>query len=157
METVNPILAHALDLLKQNKTEPAQQEFARAAAAACSTLGENDIVTARTLAHLARVCTSRGKVDEAMSIYERILRIHEALPMPSNSDHAVTLLELAFLRENAGGEVELLLRSKADRIMAEVNASMQALGQGTESSDEDEDSEDASGESSDGTEGVTLA
>lgn len=132
MEVVNPLLAKALDLLKHGNTEQAEQEFARAATASCSAFGENDIVTARTLAHLARLCASRGKLDVAVPIYERIICIHEALPVPSNTDHALALMDLASLREGGNADVRAgaaddadALRRKADEIMREVGARLQ--------------------------------
>ena len=89
---------------------------------------QNDIVTARTLAHLARVCATRGKVDVAVPMYRRIVCIHEALPQPSNSDHAVALCELATLLEESGSQEDAagLLRRKADVIMGELSARMEA-------------------------------
>lgn len=40
MQTVNPILANALDLLKQGNAELAEKEFAKAATACCKAFGE---------------------------------------------------------------------------------------------------------------------
>lgn len=40
MQTVNPILANALDLLKQGNDELAEKEFAKAATACCEAFGE---------------------------------------------------------------------------------------------------------------------
>ncbi|CAM9166571.1 unnamed protein product, partial [Ectocarpus sp. 12 AP-2014] len=85
MEVVNPLLANALGVLKQGNTKIAEKDFTKAVSACLTAFGETDIVTARTLAHLARVCRLRGKVDVAIQMYERILRIHEALPEPLNS------------------------------------------------------------------------
>lgn len=77
---------------------------------------------ARTLAHLARVRASRGKSDIALSMYERILRIHEQLPVPLNSDHAIALRELAILREENDSQAAAdTLRAKADQIMAALS------------------------------------
>ncbi|CAM9338081.1 unnamed protein product, partial [Ectocarpus sp. 4 AP-2014] len=85
-----------------------------------------DIVTARTLAHLARVCRLQRKVDVAIQMYERILRIHEALPEPLNSDHAVALGELAALCEEGGSQGSAdILRRRADVIMMELGARAQ--------------------------------
>ncbi|CAM9152885.1 unnamed protein product, partial [Pylaiella littoralis] len=95
METVNPLLASALDFLKQGDVERAEKEFTEATVCSVRAFGEVDIVTARTLAHLARVCSLRGKKDVAAQMYERILRIQEALPAPVNCDHAAALSELA--------------------------------------------------------------
>lgn len=103
-----------------------------------------DIVTARTLAHLARVCSLRGKKDVAVQMYQRILRIHEALPAPLNGDHAVALSELAVIREQNGfqGDADIL-RRKADGIMNELGARVKASAEidsdDTESSDEDDE------------------
>ena len=109
---------------------------------------QTDIVTARTLAHLARVCASRGNVDMAVPVYRRIICIHEALPQPSNSDHAVALSELAvLLEENGSQEDTSILRSKADGIMAELGARMEAVAvekdsAGSVDDDDEESSED---------------
>lgn len=153
MEAINPILAHALELLKQNNTESAEKEFARAATACCTAFGENDIVTARTLAHLARVCASRGKLDISVPMYERILRIHELLPAPSNSDHAMALMELAGLREDSGdAQAAEDLRRRADVMVAEMDARLRAADtdEGARGrSDEQESSEVSDEESSD--------
>lgn len=171
METINPILAHALNLLKQNNTESAEKEFARAATACCTAFGENDIVTARTVAHLARVCASRGKLDLAIPMYERILRIHEVLPVPSNSDHAMVLTELAGLRECSGStQAAEDLRRRADVMVTEIGARLRAAddtheaagglsneqesSEGSEEDDSDEEessgSENAEDDSKDG-------
>lgn len=133
MEAVNPLLAEGLRHLKQGNAEQAEREFARAAAACCSAFGENDIVTARTLAHLARLCVSGGKLDIAVPMYERIVRIHEALPELCNADHALALIDLANLRADGaavgtggagGGDTVDTLRRKADEIMRDVGARM---------------------------------
>lgn len=74
-------------------------------------------------------------------MYERILRIHEALPAPSNCDHAVALRELAALRRESGSPAgsDTLCR-KADEIMADLNA--RALAAAAVNSDDTESSED---------------
>lgn len=136
MENVLPQLARALELLKNDSTcSEAEQEFAKASKASLETFGENNIITARTLAHLARVCASRDKVDVAVAMYERILRIHEALPVPSNSDHAMALLELATLKETFTDDDpdRLCLRVKADQIMEEIAARAQESSSHTKS------------------------
>lgn len=114
---------------------------------ACSMILQTDVVTARTLAHLARVCALRGKVDVAIPMYERIIRIHEALPAASNSDHAIALCELARLQEDSGSQEDAgVLHFKADEIMTELKARTQTTqakedtpgsGGGDESSSED--------------------
>lgn len=115
------MLARALEVLKQDCSSlAAEQGFAKASAASLEAFGEKNVVTARTLAHLARVCASRGKKDIASSMYERILRIHEALPEPSNYDHAMVLLELAALRETSDDANRL--RRKAEEIMKEIGS-----------------------------------
>lgn len=40
METVNPLLANALDFLKQGDVERAEKEFAECATACCKAYGE---------------------------------------------------------------------------------------------------------------------
>lgn len=123
-----------------------------------------DIVTARTLAHLARVCSLRGKNGVAVQMYERILQIHEALPAPLNCDHAVALSELAVIREQGGSQGDAdILRRKADGIMDELGARVKASSAGeiekdaTESSDDEDDQDDSttseSGEDGDQTDG----
>ncbi len=87
---------------------------------------QTDIVTARTLAHLARVSSLRGKKDIACQMYERILRIHEALPEPLNCDHAIALSELAVIREENGYSGADVLRGRADGIMKELSSRKQA-------------------------------
>lgn len=148
MQAVNQLLAQALDLLKHGNTEQAEQEFARAAKASCHAFGENDIVTARMLAHLARLCVSRGKLDVAVSIYERIIYIHEALPATSNTDHALALMDLASLREGcraagAGAPDNAdTLRRKADKIVNEVGERLQKEAEKEQGGEESDDSED---------------
>lgn len=105
---------------------------------------QTDIVTARTLAHLARVCAARGKVDMAVPMYRRVVCIHEALPQPSNSDHAVALCELATLLKESGSQEDAagLLRRKADGIMGELSARMEAAEKDSAGSIEDDDDEE---------------
>lgn len=154
METINPLLANAMDLLKHGKIELAEPEFARAATACVAEFGEKDIVTARTLSHLARVCSSLGKIDLAVPMYERILRIHEALPVPANSDHAVALLELAELREDGGRQQDVgILRRRADAIITQVGARMEDMAAEKESADTGSSSEDDESSGSDGDSG----
>lgn len=89
------------------------------------------------------MCTSRGKVDIAVPMYERIISIHEVLPEPSNSDHAVALLELAGLQESSGLHEEAsVLRCRADDIMAKLKVQIHAATAKkdlVESSGEDDD------------------
>lgn len=144
MEIVNPILARALDLLQRGNYELAEQQYYRAATASLENFGENDIVTARTLAHLARLRASHGKSDEALPMYERIVRIHEGLPVPSNTDHAVALMELATLREEGKSEDAEDLRRKADHILAELNARMHTTTATSDESCEGEESSECS-------------
>lgn len=76
-------------------------------------------------------------------MYRRIVCIHEALPQPSNSDHAVALCELATLLEESGSQEDAagLLRRKADVIMGELSARMEAAEQDSAgSTDDDEES-----------------
>ncbi|CAM9598459.1 unnamed protein product, partial [Laminaria digitata] len=109
-----------------------------------------------TLAHLARVVATRGKVDMAVPMYRRVICIHEALPQPSNSDHAVALCELATLLEESGGSQEDaagLLRRKADGIMGELSARKEAVAVKKDSAgsidDDDDDEEESSDEDCD--------
>lgn len=112
-------------------------------------------MTARTLAHLARVCSLRGKKDVAAQMYERILRIQEALPAPVNCDHAAALSELAVIRALNGSQGDAdILRRRADEIMDELGARVNASSDGTdddatESSDEDDQDSTASESSED--------
>ena len=140
MEIIHPLLANALSSLQQGNMEEAEKAFAEAAAACVQKFGENDIVTARTLAHLARVCASRDKVDLAVQMYERILRIHESLPMQSSSDHAIAMRDLAELRAMGGFyDAALDLRCRADGIMEDMRARLEAMESSSKSSDEESD------------------
>ena len=79
-------------------------------------------------------------------MYRRVVCIHEALPQPSNSDHAVALCELATLLEESGSQEDAtgLLRRKADGIMGELSARMEAAEKDSAGSidDDDDDSEE---------------
>ena len=123
---------------------------------------QTDIITARTLAHLARVSSLRGKKEYAIQMYERILRIHEALPVPLSYDHAIALSELAVFREESGSHEEAdALRRRADGIVKDLSSRAQQASAKTgrressddtsnESSDEDDDeTESSSSEGSD--------
>lgn len=105
-----------------------------------------DVVTARTLAHLARVSSLRGKKEFAIQMYEKILRIHEALPEPLSYDHAIALSELAEIREESGSHEEAdTLRRRADEIVNELSYQVQqasATSAGRESSDDSSDESD---------------
>lgn len=156
MESVHPILANALNSLQQGNTDEAEKGFAEAAAACLQEFGEVNIVTARTLAHLARVRASRDKVDLAVDTYEKILRIHKALPEPCSSDHVIALLELAELQARRGVHAAATdLRNKADCIMVELQARMKAAEERKEASSSctdsssDEESDSSSGGISD--------
>lgn len=117
-----------------------------------------DIVTARTLAHLARVSSLREKKDFAIQIYERILRIHQALPAPLSYDHAIALSELAAFREESGSQEEAdILHRRADGIIDELSSRVNKNGE-RESSDDtsnessDEDGDETESSSSEGSE-----
>lgn len=125
--------------------------------AGCCFFVQTDIVTARTLAHLARVSSLRGKKEFAIQTYENILRIYEALPAPLSYDRAIALRELAVLRQENGSQEEAhSLRSRADGIIDELSSRAQqasANNGGREASDDtsydsDEDDEDTASSSS---------
>ena len=59
MQTVNPILANALDLLKQGNDELAEKEFAKAATACCKAFGEVRSFAFRT--QYVRPCIARSR------------------------------------------------------------------------------------------------
>lgn len=156
MESVHPILANALSSLQQGNTDEAEKAFAAAAAACLREFGEVNIVTARTLAHLVRVRASRDEVDLAIQMYEKILRIHEALPEPCSSDHAIALFELAELHARRGVHAAARdLRSRANCIMEELRARMEAaeekkeVSSSSNNSTDDEESDSSSSRISD--------
>lgn len=88
-------------------------------------------------------------------MYERILRIHEALPAPLSYDHAIALSELAAIRQESGSQEEAdALRRRADGIVKELSSRAQqasAKNGGKESSGDDT-SNDSSDEDDDETE-----
>lgn len=88
-------------------------------------------------------------------MYRRIVCIHEALPQPSNSDHAVALCELASLLEESGCEEDAagLLRRKADGIMGELSARMEAAEKDSARSIDDDDDEEEESSEDDGEDG----
>lgn len=91
----------------------------------------------------------------AVPMYRRIVCIHEALPQPSNSDHAVALCELAALLEESGSQEDAagLLRRKADGIMGELSARIEAAEKDSATSinhDDDEEEESSEDDGEDG-------
>lgn len=109
-----------------------------------------DNVTARTLAHLARVSSLRGKKDFALQLYERILRIHEALPL--SYDHAIALSELAVIRDESGSPEEAhKLRGRVDEMINELTSRAQQASAKNEGREDTDDTSDESSEDDDET------
>lgn len=83
-------------------------------------------------------------------MYEKILRIHEALPVPVSYDHAIALSELAAIREESGSREEAdILRQRADGIVNELRSRAQQSSAKKEGRKSNDDTSDESSDESD--------
>ncbi|CAM9209037.1 unnamed protein product, partial [Choristocarpus tenellus] len=151
MDAVIILLADALVALKTEEYGLAEERLSRVVAEASSQFGPNDIVTARALGYLARVCATQKKYDLAIPMYERLLRIHQALPEPSNSDHASALIELAALSDGVTDRVESAgaLKAKGNAMLADIAERMAKADAEVQGGTDSESSEDDQSEESD--------